>query len=251
MEDNKIFVFLSHSHRDYEKVREVRDLLEREGFRPLMFFLKCLEKEGYEELTKTLIKEEIDSRQRFVLCNSKNANESDWVKYEVDYIKEINRPYEVVDLDWSHKKLEEAIKRFKLRSTVFLSYPNTQSKLADAVYEQLKLHDYRILYDKKDIKSGIPSVQQMVNNVRSAVEKGYVLALLDDNFDIGSWQSREMNLASYYHGRMILVITAPLSAEVILLYGNLNMIDVQGMSIPEASKYIVDCLLRLDISNNQ
>ena len=40
-EDNKIFVFLSHSHHDYEKVRFVRDLLETEGFRPLMFFLKC------------------------------------------------------------------------------------------------------------------------------------------------------------------------------------------------------------------
>jgi hypothetical protein len=44
MEENKIIVFLSHYHHDYEKVRVVRDLLEKEGFRPLMFFLKCLEK---------------------------------------------------------------------------------------------------------------------------------------------------------------------------------------------------------------
>ena len=27
MKDNKIFIFLSHSHRDYEKVGAVRDLL--------------------------------------------------------------------------------------------------------------------------------------------------------------------------------------------------------------------------------
>ena len=121
MEDNRIFVFLSHSHRDYEKVREVRDLLEKEGFRPLMFFLKCLEKNGYEDFMRTLIKEEIDSRQRFVLCSSKNAEESDWVKFEVEHIKEINRPYEVVDLEWSHEKLKEAIRRFKVRSTVLLT----------------------------------------------------------------------------------------------------------------------------------
>ena len=59
MEDNKIFVFLSHSHHDYEKVRMVRDLLEKEGFRPLMFFLKCLEKEGYEELTRLIVDKDL------------------------------------------------------------------------------------------------------------------------------------------------------------------------------------------------
>lgn len=77
MEDSKIFVFLSHSHHDYEKVRVVRDLLENEGFRPLMFFLKCLEKDEYKELTKILIKWEIDNRKRFILCDSENAKESD------------------------------------------------------------------------------------------------------------------------------------------------------------------------------
>lgn len=115
------------------RYREVRDLLEKEGFRPLMFFLKCLEKNGYEDLTRTLIKEEIDSRQRFLLCSSKNAEESDWVKFEVEHIKEINRPYEVVDLEWSHEKLKEAIRRFKVRSTVFLSYRHSQSMLVNAV----------------------------------------------------------------------------------------------------------------------
>ena len=40
--NNDIWVFLSHSKKDYEKVREVRNLLEEQNFRPLMFFLKCL-----------------------------------------------------------------------------------------------------------------------------------------------------------------------------------------------------------------
>lgn len=84
--DNEIYVSISHSHLDYEKVRIVRNLLEQEGYRPLMFFLKCLENEKYEELTKTLIKEEFDNRQRFILCASEHAKTSDWVKFEINHV---------------------------------------------------------------------------------------------------------------------------------------------------------------------
>ena len=38
-----IWVFLSHSNKDYEKVRIVRNLLEDQHFRPIMFFLCCME----------------------------------------------------------------------------------------------------------------------------------------------------------------------------------------------------------------
>lgn len=41
--NNEIWVFLSHSNLDYDNVRRVRDLLENDGFRPIMFYLKCLE----------------------------------------------------------------------------------------------------------------------------------------------------------------------------------------------------------------
>lgn len=40
--DKGIWVFLSHSNKDYEKVRQVRNILEQQGYRPLMFFLNCL-----------------------------------------------------------------------------------------------------------------------------------------------------------------------------------------------------------------
>lgn len=40
--NNEIWVFLSHSNKDYEKVRQVRNMLEEMSLRPLMFFLHCL-----------------------------------------------------------------------------------------------------------------------------------------------------------------------------------------------------------------
>ena len=79
--DKGIWVFLSHSNKDYEKVRQVRNILEQQGYRPLMFFLNCLNDDN--EIDE-LIKREIDSREKFILCDSKNAQNSKWVQEEVN-----------------------------------------------------------------------------------------------------------------------------------------------------------------------
>lgn len=65
-----IWVFLSHSNKDYEKVRLIRDLLEEKEYRPLLFFLKCLDEDAEID---TLIKREIDARNKFILCESENS----------------------------------------------------------------------------------------------------------------------------------------------------------------------------------
>ena len=41
-EDNGIWVFLSHSNKDFDKVRVVRNFLEEQNYKPIMFFLKAL-----------------------------------------------------------------------------------------------------------------------------------------------------------------------------------------------------------------
>lgn len=57
-EQNKeIWIFLSHSNEDYDKVRKVRNMLEEQELRPIMFFLKCLNDD--DEIDE-LIRREID-----------------------------------------------------------------------------------------------------------------------------------------------------------------------------------------------
>lgn len=253
MKDNEIFVFLSHSHKDYEKVRVVRDLLENEGFRPLMFFLKCLEKEEYSELTKTLIKEEIDSRQRFILCDSKNAKGSNWVQFEVEHIKEINRPYEVVNLDWPTERIEESIQRFKTRSTVYLSYPRSLRPLAESVNEKLKMHDFKVFYDYEHISEGVETI---VINLREACRKGYVLFFIDKRTLISEFQKRELAFAVNHAAKnknIIPITTVPLTdhGSIEFMLADLDIINVQNMSISEASEHIVNQLMSIDSKKNQ
>ena len=61
------YIFLSHSHDDIDKVRKIRNHLEKDGFEPLCFYLKCLEDDSEIE---DLIKREIDAREWFVFINS-------------------------------------------------------------------------------------------------------------------------------------------------------------------------------------
>jgi hypothetical protein len=78
------WIFLSHSHQDFDKVAKVRDYLEARRHHPLMFFLKCLN-DSHE--IDNLIRREIEARSWFVLCDSANSRISRWVQSEVETIK--------------------------------------------------------------------------------------------------------------------------------------------------------------------
>jgi hypothetical protein len=78
------WIFVSHSNRDFDKVRHVRDTLESAGHRPLLFFLKSLDDDSEID---GLIKAEIDAREWFILCDSANSRASNWVGREVAYIR--------------------------------------------------------------------------------------------------------------------------------------------------------------------
>jgi len=54
------WIFVSHSHRDLEKVRPIRHELERRGYHPLLLFLKCLA--DNDARLPALLREEIQAR---------------------------------------------------------------------------------------------------------------------------------------------------------------------------------------------
>ena len=255
--DNKIYVFLSHSHYDYEKVRVVRDLLEEEGFRPLMFFLKCLEKDEYNELTHTLIKEEIDSRQRFILCRSKNADNSKWVQFEVNHIKKLQRPYETVDLDASIDVQKQVLLRFKRRSTVFISYPRTQQQLAVLVEQELKKNDFKPFIDIENIYTGHDYVKEITGAIIKASKEGYILAFLDGK--ISPWTYREIGCAIEKKGHVIPVVLSDAGLielqklqdlQVSFPFHSIDVRDAISERINTA-QIIVEKLIQIDLNLNQ
>ena len=88
MKKGGCWIFLSHSSKDIDKVRIIRNEFEKYSHNPLAFHLRCLNAdtpEGKLELDN-LIKREIDSREWFVFCESDAARKSQYVNMEKEYI---------------------------------------------------------------------------------------------------------------------------------------------------------------------
>lgn len=157
IDDSNAWVFVSHSNKDFAKIIKIRNKLESIKYKPLLFFLKCLEDDT--EIFE-LIKREIKARNRFILCDSPNSRSSKWVQKEIEYIKSLNRPYEIIDLDADESTINECIERFDRRSSVYIW--STSDEIASQLSKRLIGKSFKVgilpstyLRDYLDFKRGI------------------------------------------------------------------------------------------------
>ena len=134
------WIFISHSHQDVALVRKIRNHLEKLGFEPLMFYLKCLSDENEIE---TLIKREIDEREWFIYADSPNARESKWVKTEREHIeKTVGKKIFVINLQSNIDEQLRQIEHIARQMKVFISYTRKDVNLFHALKEKLTQDDF-------------------------------------------------------------------------------------------------------------
>lgn len=187
---DEIWVFLSHSHKDYEKVSLVRNLLEEKGFRPIMFYLKCLDDDSEID---NLIKREIDCRAYFILCDSKNSRFSKWVKEET-YIKSKGRIYDIIDIESDTNQIKAALSRFLHRTSVFISYSRHDSAMARVMQYNLKVNDYTTFVEF-DIIPGSPFNSVIEDVITKHSNEGFVVVLLSQHSLASQWCWKELQTA--------------------------------------------------------
>lgn len=179
------YVFLSHSHKDIEDVRIIRNIFEEKGFEPLCFYLKCLDKNQIK-LLKALIKSEIDARDFFVYIESENAEASGWVKYERKCVKESGKSQNSIfriNLDEFRNnqqcdvKLEAEIERIVSSKRVFLSYAAEDKEIADKIAEALKKKDFKVWTDF-DIRLGSMWQFELQKALDEAAKYGYIIPII-------------------------------------------------------------------------
>jgi len=187
------WIFLSHSTKDWNEVRRVRNLLEERGHRPLVFFLKCLTE--HSELDE-LIKREIAARTWFLLCDSENARSSSWVQAEVAYIKGLQGKYhEQINLNDRIESQIKRIDRLCKRVTVFISYSRGDEPHARRVQDALDTYDYNVWVDATALAAGSNWMQEIARAIDRAVERGFVLILLSPRSMRSKFTTREIEYA--------------------------------------------------------
>ena len=250
--NDSIYVFLSHSHHDYDKVSRLRNLLEEEGFKPLMFFLKAFENPKYEHLLEPIIKEEIDQRQRFILCRSENTKDSKWVKFEEDYIKSKNRAYEIVDLESPIDVQQSAIRNYRKRTRVFISYQRSLSLNISILHSKLKERGFVPFVDSLDIMLGERIIDTIVSNIEKAANDGYILYLINSD-SRSDWEDRELLYALEFSARIvpIWVKGEELNYKTVFLLRDKTILDVRNLPQDEQVCRIVQHLVDYDLQFNE
>ena len=173
----KQYFFISHSHKDIEKVRIIRNVIEETFFyEPILFFLKCLSNET--EVTD-LIKREIEERIWFVYCKSENAEKSKYVQMEREYIKKLiseGKQIHVLEVDidkyqiWDeecYNYIREQIAYKVKKTNIFVSYSHYDNVVSHILIENLQYNGFTVFYDVETLTIG----GVWNNEIRSAVKK--------------------------------------------------------------------------------
>ncbi len=183
------WIFLSHSHKDFDKVRELRNELEGQGHHPLLFFLKCLDDDSEID---GLIRREIEARSWFILCDSPNSRSSRWVQEERKIIDGLSsHTSATVNLDDPVPSQLSSISELTKRASVFLSYTGADRQTARRIEDALRADDFGVFSDLQ-IASGMSWQAEIESALDTAVDRGAVLVLLSRFSMTSQWQKREV-----------------------------------------------------------
>ena len=171
----KIYIFVSHSHKDIKKVRKIRDYLESLGAEPILFFLKS--KNDKDEITQ-LIKDEIDVRFWFIYCKSKFSEASTWCQMEVQHVDDTGKRQIEIDIDNCLNKkgeLKEEIKNrlyaiytgFREFEQIYLSYYHKDRLLVNEVKKFLKGYGIKT-FDDTDLNVGLDWGSQIEDGIKKS-----------------------------------------------------------------------------------
>ena len=136
MRDEKLTIFLCHSSQDIEKVRKIRDILEYLECEPIVFFLKCLDDDDAN--LEEFLKKEIEARNIFLYCKSRNAENSKWVQKELEFIQAFDkaRCYELdIENDFSLNIISflGALSEILRHNRIVVSYTPSEQEVGDRI----------------------------------------------------------------------------------------------------------------------
>jgi len=227
---SKGWVFISHSSQDYEDVKIVRNYLEESGFSALMFYLKSLEDPKKSILTQKLINWEIEARNIFVLCNSKNAKKSKWVQDEIKYVKSFpDKIYVEIDIDkLKYEKCTQLSKldRLIFRSKLFFSYSFADKEIVDRVYRFLSSKGFEIWFDSDSLNISDNFSTVIENVIKDVGKKGIILVFLSKNSINSKWMWEEVNLAIELNAFILPIIIDEIDVSQIKILQNRAFLDL-------------------------
>lgn len=247
-EDKEIWIFLSHSNKDFAKVRLIRNYLEEHSLRPLMFYLKCL---SNDDEINDLIKREIDCRTRFIICSSENSKNSKWVQSEVDYIQSQQRTYETIDLSKTMEEIKTQLDETIKRTRIFLSYARKDYKLVQSVYSHICKYDIRCFFDEGHLVNGDDFQEQIRDAIVLAKEYGFVVLFVSENSLKSDFCMKEIQLSVEYGANIFILLLDHYAKEHIRDQFPLSIEKTQTGGFPLSDSFLTKDLSHANSIDDQ
>ncbi len=233
--ENGGYAFLSHSHKDFRIVRQIRNEMEERGFEPLCFYLKCLDNCDKELLE--LIEHEIDARELFYYLDSPNARNSEYVQYELNYAKRTKGEENIgiipLDEGYSAEELTAIARRILDSMRIFLSFSTEDGKTGVKIQHIFVERGFKV-FNERNIRVHFTDwEEQVLNGLNEAAQHGCVIALITEHSADKEFWIQELN---YAVSKNALIIPA-------VVKGCEDLIDF--------SRFPYHCIIDEDITDEQ
>lgn len=209
MKQGGCWIFLSHSSRDIEKVRLIRNEFEKRGQNPLAFHLRCLNTdtpEGKKELD-SLIKREIDCREWFIFCESPDAEKSEYVRMEKNYIIDTGKKkIWSIDMGLAEDEIVQKVEEICTQIKVFISYTHTDGfEMSTMLEEELEKLDFDVWNSVCDLKGSVNIFRTIKSEIDKAAKYGFIIILYTEKYKNSLHCMQELRL-SIASGAKIIII---------------------------------------------
>ena len=197
MREGGCWIFLSHSTKDIDMIRRIRNEFEILGQNPIAFHLRCLDEEypKRDEELWSLIHREIDAREWFVYCKSPDAEASENVKKERMYF-DISGKNKIWDIDitkgWN--EIKNKIHKICADIEVVVSYSHYDEAVADVIIRVLADADYAVWTDK-NLKMDESWILQNNNAIERCARKGFYVVLISNESIKSRYVEKELEYA--------------------------------------------------------
>ena len=219
--DAKSYFFISHSSKDLEQVREIRNLIENLDCNPILFYLKCMDNDdptGQDEIElKSLLYREIAARDKIIMCKSSNTeppNETKWIAWEKKTIRELSSKIKPFEIDLSNPDYLDNVRKVVLKfKNILVASTYEVNKQSYTLVDYLKssLTPYNInittLYENGDMLNDIANnfgqytkeiVKERIRQC-NIEQQSLVLLLLPNNANVGTFGQMIYSLSSHYN----------------------------------------------------
>lgn len=228
--EEKLYIFISHSHKDVEKVRVIRNYLESLGGEPILFFL--LSKDDDSEVA-SLIKDEIAARIWFIYIESESAKESKWVKTELQYahdypksnILTINLDQSFIENTLELKEetkelLAKSLFKMKALKRVFFSYYRKDEEIVSKIINNFKKYHIDFICPDNSYKPSLFDGTLPLNEFKH--HQGFFVQLVGDSSYDSSFLVSEMMEAFKNNAVIFLVMLNLKQSQIRKLYENMK-----------------------------